>query len=92
MHLGEQQPQQKSWYDRIIEAGENITKAVTSAQTTRDIYKINRERAKQGLPPITSADLAPSVNVGVDPRTIRQVGIPAGLIALGFLALLYLRR
>jgi MYXO-CTERM domain-containing protein len=56
----------------------------------RELVKVNIKRAEQGLSPLDTGAIAPTVNVGVSPE-VRQAGIIGGLALLG-VALLFLRR
>lgn len=92
MHLAASDTEPKSIWDKLVEGATGITQAVTSAQQVRDIYKINRERARQGLAPIDPESLAPRVNVGVDRQTMQRLIIPAGVMLGVGLILMMLRK
>lgn len=67
----------------------SITGAFQSIGTALNTYQINQAnivRAQQGLPPITSADVAPTVNVGIDPQL--KTALIIGAIGLGAILLL----
>ncbi len=89
MHLGQTPPVEPTWYEKLFEGTSKLLQTAGSVQTTRDIYKINKQRAAQGLPPIDASSLSPQVNVGLAPGTIQQAALPVGLI-VGALALLFL--
>lgn len=60
-----------------------LTQLFQSFGTALNTYQINQAniaRAAQGLPPITSADVAPTVNVGLDPTL--KVGLVIGGVVL----------
>lgn len=47
-----------------------VIQSLGTALTTYQLAQINLSRAQQGLPPITGAQVAPTVNVGVAPQTL----------------------
>lgn len=92
MHLGESDTKtEPAWWEKIIDGSDKIVTTVAAAQTTRDIYKINKLRAQQGLPPIDAGALSPQFNVGLSPGTIKQFSVPL-MIGAGLILLMILRR
>lgn len=93
MHLGQADTSktEPSWWEKLFDGTTKLVGTVAAAQTTRDIYKINKERAAQGLPPIDAGALSPQVNVGISPGTIGQLSTPL-MIGAGLLLLMILRK
>lgn len=77
------------WGKTIADAA----KGILAYKTQQDILDMNIRRAEQGLAPIDSASLAPTVNVGVPPEmmTMAKFAI-GGALALGLVAVLSSRR
>lgn len=59
-----------------------------TAYNQQQLLEVNVERAKQGLPPISASEIAPTVNVGISPE-IKQLLIMGGV---GLLLLFLLTR
>ena len=76
-----------------LDAAKQILPSVAQYQGQRDIIQLNIARAEKGLGPISSADLAPTVNVGISPQ-IQTLGFVAvgGLVLVGLLSMLGKRR
>lgn len=68
----------------------NMLTAGAQAYTTKQILDTNITRAKAGLPPISSASVAPTVNVGMAPAT--QQLVTFGLLGLGAVVLFSMMR
>lgn len=75
-------------FDKFLSTLKEMVPAYANYQLTRDLYSLNMERAKQGLPPIDAAAVSPQVNVGLAPQT-QQLLVVGGL---GLLAVLLLTR
>lgn len=63
----------------------NIPNWITQIQTainTQKLLDINTQRAQQGLPPITAAQVAPTVNFGLSAQTQQLVLYGAGALLL----------
>lgn len=68
---------------------QSIKDTVSSIGTAINTYQINQaniQRAAQGLPPITSADVAPTVNVGLDPTLKVGLFIGGAVLLVALLA------
>ena len=93
MHLGQADATktEPSWWEKLFEGSTKLVGAVSSAQTARDIYKINKERAAQGLAPIDASAISPQVNFGVAPGTMAQFSTPL-MIGAGLILLMILRK
>lgn len=84
--------QDAAWYDKILSTLEQAVPIYVQADAQKDIMDAQLERAKKGLPPLETSQMAPQVNVGMDPEiqdsitgtanTIQQVALWGGL-ALG---------
>jgi hypothetical protein len=72
------------WISSVF-TGENVKAVLTAAQAYQ-LQQINLERAQRGLAPLSAAQYAPTVNVGVNQDTQRMLMI--GAIALGAVLLL----
>lgn len=72
------------WGTSILSTLQTALPAYFQAKSQSDLMTINIKRAEQGLPPIDSSTLAPTVNVGVSPA-IQQLGYIAvgGLVLVG---------
>lgn len=53
------------WFDRVLQA----MQAAGAYMTSRDLSKVNLERAKQGLEPISADSIAPQMQFGLSPET-----------------------
>lgn len=62
--------------------------SVAGAWQQQQLFDLNIERAKRGLAPISSAQFAPTYNVGVSPQ-LQQILLFGGI---ALLAVLMLRR
>src|SRR3990172_5542623 len=64
---------ENTWLDSLARALATITPVLTQAK----MVDLNLERAKQGLPPIDSSSIAPTVNAGISPelKTILWAGV-----------------
>jgi hypothetical protein len=64
------------WLEQLTGAGQTLIQL----DYLKQINDINLQRAAQGLPPISAAEYAPTVNVGASPATLQAGGL--GLLAL----------
>ena len=62
----------------------NIFTSLIAAYNQQKLIDLNIQRAAQGLPPISSASIAPTVNVGLSPETMHAV-LLGGAAILGFM-------
>lgn len=81
--LGETVPAatESNWWDKIISGLQTIVPTYAQYQMSRDLYSLNLERTKKGLPPIDASALSPQVQVGATPQTLMVIGaLGIGLI------------
>ncbi len=79
---------EEGWLDKVIGAASTIAPAYLQFQQQKEILDMQLERAKQGLPPLETAYLAPTVRIQTElspeaMRTARE-GLTAGIGQLGF--------
>lgn len=76
-----------AWGNDLVGTIQSVAPAYFQAKSQSDLMNINIQRAAQGLPPIDSATLAPTVNFGLskDVQTLGMVAI-GGLVLVGLLA------
>lgn len=77
----------ESWFDKILKAASVVGLVINQ----RDIAKINLERAKQGLEPLSSDVTGTAVNLGIASETRKTLLWVAGGLGL-LLALVLLRK
>lgn len=67
----------------------SITQSILAAKQASDLNEINMERLRRGLAPISAADMAPRVNVGLPPETegLLKILLIGGVAVLAFSAL-----
>lgn len=71
-----------SWLNQVPSWIKDIQVAVN----TQKLLDLNLQRAAQGLPPITSAAIAPTLNLGMSPET-QQLVMYGGIALLAVLLL-----
>jgi hypothetical protein len=78
----------------VLNAGKSLLVGVTQADMQKQIFDLNVERAKRGLPPIASQTLAPTVGVqvGMSPDTKKMLTWAIGGSVLGYLVMKMLKR
>lgn len=86
----EETEEDKAWWETLIDTAGQLATQYYQVQSQRDIIKMNAERAKQGLPPIDTSDVAPRVGVDVA-IDWEQLKVPL-LIGGGLLAFALLKR
>lgn len=83
---------EEGWLDKLIGAASTIAPAYIQFKQQQDILDMQIERAKQGLPPLESAYIAPTVRVeaGMTPEmmTTARRGITEGLQNIAIPAML----
>lgn len=81
------------WFSRALQATTDALPKVTAFLSAEKIADVNAERAKKGLPPVSSAQYGPQVGVSLSPTTERAItwGL-AGIAAAIFAGKLFLRR
>jgi hypothetical protein len=78
-----------NWFKDLAPVIQGVGQAVVTVKAQNDLMKINLERAKQGLDPLSAqeAGTAVGVSVGVDPATAKAATvaamIPLALIGVG---------
>lgn len=76
----------------VLTTARDVYGQVQAANAQQKIIDLNRERAARGLPPISGAALAPQVNVGVAPATLKPILVGAGIVAALYFGAQALRR
>jgi len=81
------------WYQKAFSILGDVAAQYTQYKAQRDLIKMNMKRAEQGLPPIDSKDVSPSVNVNVSAdwqKMFGQLKVPlmigGGLLAFALIA------
>lgn len=74
------------WGTSLLNTIQSIAPAYFQVKSQEQLMNINIQRAEQGLPPIDSSALAPTVNVGVSPA-VQMIGYLAvgGLVLVGLM-------
>lgn len=79
---------EEGWLDKLIGAATTIAPAYLQFQQQKDILDMQLERAKQGLPPLETAYMAPTVRIQTEltPEAARtaRAGIAEGMGKLAF--------
>ncbi len=67
----------------------SITQSILAAKQASDLNEINMERLRRGLSPISAADMAPRVNVGLPAETegLLKILLIGGVAVLAIAAL-----
>lgn len=83
-------PVEVPWWEKAIDIVGGVATQYLQYSAQKDVLEIQKERAKQGLPPITSDVYAPTIRHQVDiPQEFKQAAMGTGtLLALGGGALL----
>ena len=82
-----------NWYDGLISSAEKLGTAWLSYDQAKSIQELNLELVRQGKEPISQAEIAPQVRVGIAPDTQRMILYAAlGLGALVLFGMLGKRR
>lgn len=70
------QPPEVPWWEKVINVAKDVGTAALQWKAQKDILDVQKERVKQGLPPIDTAVLAPTVRVQADipPEIRREIG------------------
>lgn len=71
----------QSWWDKFISGVQTLAPTYAQFQLSKDLYSLNMQRAKQGLPPVDASAISPQVRVGLTPET-RFMVIGMGAVAL----------
>lgn len=82
---------EEGWLDKLIGATKEIAPAYLQFQQQKEIMDMQVQRAKQGLPPLDTSFVAPTVKIQADIGSgITKLALP--LLAIGGIALLIGRR
>jgi hypothetical protein len=75
-----------SAFDSFLQTLKDLVPIYTSYQLSQDLYQLNLERVRQGLPPVDAQSVSPQVNVGLssDAKTMLLLGGGALLAILLF--------
>lgn len=78
---------QQSWWQSFIGAAKELVPVVVSARSQKRLLDVQMKRAQRGLPPLNTAQIAPTVRVqaGLTPE-LKKLLIPAAIIGFGLLA------
>lgn len=84
------QPAKKPWWETALDIAGSVGTQYLQYKAQQDVLEVQRERARQGLPPITSDVYAPTIRHQVDvPPEFKRAAMGTGtLLALGGGALL----
>lgn len=77
------------WAKSISDTIASLLPTYAQYRLQKDLINLNIKRAEQGLPPVSSMDMAPQVNVGVSSNVenIAKVAV-FGVLGLGLLSIL----
>ncbi len=79
---------EESWLDKLIDTASNLAPAVFQTWQQKEIMDMQLERARQGLPPLDTTQMAPTIRIQTElsPETTRAAreGLTAGIGQLGF--------
>jgi len=83
------QPSGGSWWDSFVGAAKQLVPVAIQARSQKQILDVQLRRAEQGLPPLQTSQIAPTVQVqaGLTPA-LKKILIPA--LAIGGGLLLYM--
>lgn len=82
----------QSWWDKLIAGIQQLAPTYAQYQLSKDLYDLNMQRAKQGLPPVDASAVSPQMNVGLSPETRLLVLGMGGVALIAVLALARRRR
>ena len=84
---------QQSWWQSFVGAAKELVPVVVSARSQKRLLDVQMKRAQRGLPPLNTAQIAPTVRVqaGLSPD-IKRMLIPVGLAGLGLLLFFMLKK
>lgn len=80
------------WFSKALQATTDALPKLTAFLSAEKIAAVNADRAKQGLPPVSSAQYGPQVGVALSPTTERALTYGLGGIAVAIIAAKLLRR
>ena len=70
-------PADSSLLDKIVSAAQSILPAYLQYQSQQQVLDVQLQRMASGLPPLDTAQYAPTMQIGLDPATIRNLGTEA---------------
>lgn len=65
--------EESNWLTQLVGAAQTILPAYLQYEQQAEVLDLQLERMRAGLPPLDSAQFAPSVQVGLDSETIRRM-------------------
>lgn len=63
----------RKWWEKIVDAGTEVLPKYLEYQQQADIIDVQMERAREGKPPLNTDEYAPSVQVGLDEKTVERI-------------------
>jgi predicted secreted hydrolase len=76
-----QASQSAGWdWETILSNTTEFLQALVVTEQQRNIIKVNLERAKQGLPPVSASDVGMGVSVGLDDKTRNMIMIGGAVL------------
>ncbi len=78
--------QGQGWWGNFIDAAKQLVPVIVQAKSQKDILDVQLTRARQGLPPLNTSQIAPTVQIqaGLTPA-LKRVLVPAMMIGVGLL-------
>lgn len=91
--IGVGESDQKTWWQSFVGAAKELVPVVVSARSQKRLLDVQMKRAQRGLPPLNTAQIAPTVRVqaGLTPE-IKKMIIPVALVGFGLLAFFMLKK
>lgn len=77
--------QTPGFFQNLLNTVKQIVPIVIQTKAQRDLLNMQMARAKQGLPPLDPRFITSTVQIGVDPATIRQAGTLGFKVAAPFM-------
>lgn len=78
-----QESPDKPWFQTALQT----MTALYMTDYQRRLLNVQLDRARQGLPPLSSSQVGLGVNVGLSPETLKALAIGGGCILVGILLL-----
>lgn len=76
----------RPWYETALDIAQQAIPTYIQYQAQRDIMKMQLDRARQGLPPLDTSQIAPTVRVQAEVPGVTNWIMPVALIGGGILA------
>ena len=76
-----QESTDKPWLQTVLQTAT----ALYMTDYQRRLLNLQLDRARQGLPPLSSSQIGLGVNVGLSPETLKAIAIGGGAILVGIL-------